>query len=201
MQRLNRVVESARQLLGEDDDAVVRQYISRIVNKDKKEYARAYWAWKQGGEEGAEPAHPNLGAMGAQAVRIAIAGLLKDEGRKQEMSLKSDDDIFDMFKKEYDIAVKQKLPPDPFTAAFTKTVIAARIRKPELEKILKDNEFKAEGAWSLMSEPAREAAFRKTPADQQAADFRKIMKDKQRKAPTDIPESRLAAALSRAGAL
>jgi hypothetical protein len=180
-----------------------------------------------------------------------------------------------MFKKEYDIAVKQKLPPNPFAAAFTKTVVAARIRKPELEKILKDHDFKAEGAWSLMSEPAREAvassrevsrkvlslsigkeysfktksglsvtltkvtpniyeierelkkggetqqgqvakkdieatitdliseaaAFRKTPADQQAADFRKVMKDKQRKAPTDIPESRLSALLIKAEAL
>lgn len=55
---------------------------------------------------------------------------------------------------------------------------------------LRNIKKRKEGAWSLMSEPAREALFRKTPADRYAADTRSMLKKQQHKLPTDIPESK-----------
>ena len=59
-----------------------------------------------------------------------------------EMSFKTDDEIFAFFKDEYAKAVKLKLPPNPYMAAFTMTCAIMRVRKAELDKILKDHNFK-----------------------------------------------------------
>lgn len=53
----------------------VRSYVNRIRNKNKKSYARRYYAWLQSGESGPEPDEGNLSAMAAQGVRMSLAEL------------------------------------------------------------------------------------------------------------------------------
>lgn len=51
----------------------ISQYINRIRNESKKQYARQYFDWLASGEQGTEPDRPTtLSAMAAQAVRIDL---------------------------------------------------------------------------------------------------------------------------------
>jgi hypothetical protein len=56
-------------------------YIRRIRNPAKAAYARAYLEWMKTGDQRDEgPEHPQLGYMGAQAVRMTLIDIMEHGG-------------------------------------------------------------------------------------------------------------------------
>jgi len=55
----------------------IQNYISRIKNVPKKEYAKKYFDWILKGEIGRCPDKGSLSAMGAQAVEMNISDLME----------------------------------------------------------------------------------------------------------------------------
>jgi len=54
-----------------------QDYIKKIKNKDKKDYAQKYLKWKMSGEKGDSPDRGKLSVMGAQAVRMQLEDLFE----------------------------------------------------------------------------------------------------------------------------
>jgi len=60
-----------------DKEQEAKSYIRKLRNANKKAYAVKYFKWCLGGQKGREPESSGLSVMGAQAVRLAIADILK----------------------------------------------------------------------------------------------------------------------------
>lgn len=59
--------------------AALRKYVGAVRNVNKRDYARLYLAWiVDGRPDGRDPEPVGLSYMGAQAVRLAMAAIIRD---------------------------------------------------------------------------------------------------------------------------